>query len=91
VSRLQLLVRAWLVALDQLLYVTFAGPLYLAGLAALPSPQETISSIVGRKSLEGRRWARIAEPIIDHIFTLLGEPPGHCRRSIVGQTLPGIS
>lgn len=75
--------RSWLIALDQLLYVTFAGPLYLAGWAALPRPQETISSVVGRKSLEGRRWARAAEKLLDGLFEALGEPPGHSRRSII--------
>lgn len=45
-------------------------------------PDETLSSRVGRASLAGKRWARIAERIIDRLFELLGEGPGHCRRSI---------
>lgn len=45
-------------------------------------PDETISSRVGRASLDGKRWARILERIIDRLFMLLGEAPDHCRRSI---------
>lgn len=45
-------------------------------------PDETISSRVGRASIAGKRWARLAESMIDHLFMLLGEAPEHCRRSI---------
>lgn len=82
-ARLLPLVRAWLIAIDQLLYVSLAGPFYLAGLAELPRPQETLSSIVGRKAVAGHRWALMTEQVLDGLFLIAGEPPGHSRRSII--------
>ena len=81
--RLGVLLHAWLVALDQLAYVTLASPAFLIGLSDPPSPHETISSAVGRHSNLGFRWARLAERLIDRLFILLGSPPGHCQRAIV--------
>ncbi len=46
------------------------------------NPDETISSRVGRAALAGKRWGLICEAIIDRLFRLLGEAPGHCRREI---------
>lgn len=43
---------------------------------------ETISSRVGRNAVEGKRWALIAEKVINALFEFLGAPPGHCRRCI---------
>jgi hypothetical protein len=84
IRRLRGLAHAWLVALDQLAYVTLAGPAYLIGLGPQPSPYETISSSVGRHANDGWRWARIVQRLIDGLFTLLaGSPAGHCQRSIV--------
>lgn len=42
-----------------------------------PNADETISSWVGRRSLDGKRWAHVAERFLDWIFGA-----GHCRRSI---------
>ncbi|WP_294390467.1 hypothetical protein [uncultured Sphingomonas sp.] len=84
IRRLRTLLHAWLVALDQLAYVTTAGPAYLLGLGPIPSPYETISSSVGRHANDGWRWARVARWLIDRLFTMLvGSAPGHCQRSIV--------
>lgn len=83
-SRLRVLLHAWLVALDQLAYVTLAGPAYLLGLGPVPSPYETISSSVGRHANDGWRWAHLAELMIDIAFIMLvSSKPGHCQRSIV--------
>lgn len=60
-----------LIALDQGINTLIGG-----------DPDETISSRVGRASLAGRRRARIAESIIDWLFMLLGDGPGHCQRNI---------
>jgi hypothetical protein len=42
-------------------------------------PDETTSSRVGRAAMEGKRWAIVAEKIIDFF---LGA--GHCRDSLEG-------
>lgn len=84
IGRLRGLLHAWLVALDQLAYVTLAGPACIVGLGPVPSPYETISSSVGRHANDGWRWAIAARWLIDRLFTaLVASPPGHCRRSIV--------
>jgi len=50
--------------------------------AAGGKPDETISSRVGRAALAGKIRGLIFEWIIDGLFRLLGEAPGHCRREI---------
>ena len=77
------LIHAWLVALDQLAYVTLASPAFLIGLSDPPSPHETISSAFGRHANLGFHWAIVAQRLIDRLFELLGSPPGHCQRAIV--------
>lgn len=83
IARLGQLIRAWLVAFDQLAYVTLASPAFLIGLSDPPSPHETISSAVGRHADLGFRWAIVTQGLIDGLFEALGSPPGHCQRSIV--------
>jgi hypothetical protein len=61
-----------LLAIDQLGNVILGGD----------NPDETISSAVGRKAIEGRKWALIAECIIDWLFLRLTGDAGHCRASI---------
>lgn len=46
------------------------------------NPDETFSSRVGRRSKEGKTWARIVEKMIDKLFELKGSKPGHCQRVI---------
>ena len=59
------------IALDQLLNVFAAGD----------NPDETISSAVGRKAIAGRKWALVAERVIDWLaFKLTGER-NHCRNA----------
>lgn len=82
-ARLLKWLRAWLVALDQLAYVTLAAPKYLLAGGPVPSPRETISSKVGRMAVKGKRWALIAEAVIDWMFERIGSRPGHCRRAIL--------
>lgn len=77
-GRLKNWAHAWLIALDQLAYVTLAGPT-----DPPPSPYETISSRVGRAANAGLWWGKLLQPAIDGLFGLLGSPPGHCQRSIV--------
>ena len=83
IARLKLWIHAGLIALDQLAYVLLVGPWYVIGLAACPSPYETISSFTGRRANAGQRWAIVAQVAIDRLFEALGSPPGHCQRSIV--------
>lgn len=82
-ERLALLLRQLLVSIDQLGQVLIVGVFYVAGLtSACPSADETISSYVGRGELRGARWAQLLGPVIDRLFVLLGEEPGHCRRNV---------
>ncbi|WP_188656648.1 hypothetical protein [Sphingomonas metalli] len=72
-----------LVSVDQFAQVVVVGVAYLLHLTdACPSADETISSYVGRGEMRGSRWALIIAPIIDRLFMLLGEEPGHCRRNV---------
>lgn len=82
-KRIAAWLHAWLIALDQLAYVTLAGPKYLVFGGPTPSPYETISSKCGRMAARGHRWAVIAAAVIDWLFVLLASPPGHCARSII--------
>jgi hypothetical protein len=82
VTRLRPWFRAWLIALDQLAYVTLDLPAALMG-HPTPSPCETISSKCGRMAAQAHRWARIAAAVIDWSAERLGSPPGHCARAIV--------
>lgn len=59
-----------LIGIDQLANTILAG-----------NPDETISSAVGRKAIQGRKWALIAEQLINPIFALLGDE-NHCRKRI---------
>ncbi len=72
-----------LVSIDQAAQVAIIGAAYVFHLTATcPSADETISSYVGRGQLRGERWALILAPVIDRLFMLLGEAPGHCLRNI---------
>ena len=72
-----------LLALDQLAYVWLAGWVYVwLGRGVCPSADETISSCVGRQAIAGKRWALLAETIIDRLFLVLARQSGHCRASI---------
>lgn len=61
-------------AIDRLLNVLFGGN----------DSTEMISSAVGRKAVEGRWWALVAERIIDWLFFQLTCERGHCRANIKG-------
>ncbi len=81
--RLRDVIQQVLVSIDQLAQVLLIGAAYLLHLTdTCPSADETISSYVGRGAIRGRRWALIAEAVIDRLFVLLGEAPGHCRRNV---------
>lgn len=82
-SRLARWARQLLVAIDQLAQVIIVGLFYAVGLTSVcPSADETISSYVGRGELRGAWWARIPAAVIDRLFIVLGESPGHCRRNV---------
>jgi hypothetical protein len=88
-ARWKLLSHQWLIAIDQFVYVTVGGWIYLATGGNCPNAQETISSRVGRAAVAGKRWGLILEWFIDHLFEwIAGTPLGHCRRSIEPQFLP---
>lgn len=81
--RLADVVRQLLVSIDQLAQVVIVGAAYLLHLTdTCPSADETISSYVGRAQLRRAWWAEIVAPLIDGLFVLLGEAPGHCRRNV---------
>jgi len=66
--------RNFLLGLDQLANVILAGD----------NVDETISSAVGRKAREGRRWAIAAEGVIDALFALVFGERHHCEINIEG-------
>lgn len=71
-----------LVAFDQVLHVLLAGPKYIFFGGPRPSPDETISSKVGRMAIEGKRWALISEFLINGMFRIITGEIGHCRNRI---------
>lgn len=66
----------FLVSLDQLGNVILGGD----------DPDETISSAVGRKAQDGRRWAILAARMIDWAFLRLTGEKDHCRNNIEGRS-----
>jgi hypothetical protein len=48
------------------------------GIGDLPSADETLSAFVGKQAIAGKKWALIAEKVIDFLMT----QKGHCRRAI---------
>jgi hypothetical protein len=83
IARIGAVVRQILVSVDQFAQVLLVGAGYILGLTSVcPSADETISSYVGRGQLRGAGWARAAAAVIDTLFILLGEEPGHCRRNV---------
>jgi hypothetical protein len=80
IGRALAVLRTVLIVLSQLVQVMITGAAHIAGLAAKPRARDTLSAVIGRASLAGRRWPRWPERIIDWIFERLGDAPGHCRR-----------
>lgn len=80
IARFYLWLFELLVAIDQLAHALLGGPKYLLFGGPCPSADETVSSKVGRQALQGRRWALVAEKLIDLIFLPWGK--GHCRACI---------
>ncbi|MEG8054624.1 hypothetical protein QP185_17965 [Sphingomonas aerolata] len=81
-ERFWLGLRQLLVAVDQLVYILIAVPIYVIAGGPTPSADETISSRVGRAAIKGHGWGLILEAIIDRLFVLLGSEPEHCRRNV---------
>lgn len=78
-------VMALLISLDQLGHVILGGPKYILFGGPLPNVDETISSKVGRQAVKGKRWATIAEFLINLLFFWQTDVDGrrnHCRRVI---------
>jgi len=74
-----------LVSLNQLAQVIISGPKYVI-YGGRMTADETISSKVGRMSFAGKRWAIVAEWLLDRLFWLYeGERLGHCFRAIENQ------
>ena len=84
--RLGVLAFALLISIDQLAHVLVAAPFYLLGFTnELPNADETISSRVGRYSVRGDPWAKVAEWLINLLFFWQVDEHGrrnHCARSI---------
>jgi hypothetical protein len=81
-KRFWLGLRQLLVAVDQLVYILIAVPIYVVAGGPTPSADETISSRVGRAAIKGHGWGLVFEAIIDRLFILLGAAPNHCRRNV---------
>jgi len=81
--RLGHVLRAGLILIDIALCLAWPAPLYLIGgerWASRPTGRQMISAYIGRASINGMRWARRAEAIIDWLFERLGDRPAHCAR-----------
>lgn len=81
-ERFGLGLRQLLVAIDQLVYIVVAVPIYVIFGGPTPSADETISSRVGRGAIKGHLWALVLEAVIDGLFILTGAGPDHCRRNV---------
>lgn len=75
----------YLIAKDQMwamrvLFFTYV----LRGRGKKPNADETISSIVGRHAMRGKKWALLLESRIDALFRWVsgGREQSHCRDSI---------
>ena len=67
------------IALDQAFAVWVRGFFFVwFNMGELPSADETLSAFVGRNAILNRRWALIAERVIDFLMT----QKGHCRAAI---------
>ncbi len=89
---------AWLAlmatALSQLLNVFVRGPLMVFFNDGPPDPDETLSSVLGRRAADGRRWAGVAAFVVDVIYLPVeGWRLGHCARAAAAfaasRTRPG--
>lgn len=76
IARLGIAALALLVAIDILLCTVWKAPLYVVGLAEKPTGRQLISQFVGKAAINGHRWARIVEAIIN---TLIFWERDHCR------------
>ena len=81
IRRLRIAFIALLKAIDILLCTIWLAPLYVFNLADKPSGRQMISSYVGKAAYNGHYWGIAAEHIIDTLFELLGDRPGHCLRA----------
>lgn len=89
IGRIRAVLRELLISVDQLAQTAIVGLAFILHLTDhRPSADETISSYVGRAQLRGRAWATPIAAIIDGLFQLLGEEPGHCIRNIEPAFLP---
>lgn len=66
-------------ALSQLLNVALRLPLMWLGDEA-PDPDETFSAVVGRRAMDGAKWAFVLEVVINALFWPI-EGWGHVRRA----------
>lgn len=68
---------------SQVLQTVIFGLGYICHLTDVaPDRDETMSSHVGRSAVAGKKWALIAEKIINTLALWLGDKPNHCRRNI---------
>lgn len=68
-------------ALDVLICQIWLSLLYPFGLADRPTGYHLVSSYVGKAAANGTRWGARAAAVVDSLFILFGEPPGHCQRA----------
>ncbi len=69
-------------AWSQFWQTIWGGLLFLFDAAPAPDPDETLSSVIGRRAGDGARWARAAALVVDVImWPADGFRWGHCRRA----------
>ncbi|MEZ5688697.1 MAG: hypothetical protein R3E21_07960 [Caenibius sp.] len=68
-----------LVLIDISVAFCLFGLLYILSIyQERPDPRETLSSVVGRHAIAGKRWATWAASAIDWIFLILTSQRDHC-------------
>ena len=73
-----------LVLIDQAALLLIQAVTYVVFGHGKPNADETISSHVGRSAMQRKRWALIAERIINTLFFF---DPDHCRKRIEWEDL----
>lgn len=71
-----------LVLLDITIGLIIAIPFYILLGHPVPNAYETISSVVGKYSMQRYKWAMAAEWVIDRLFYPIEGRLGHCKRHI---------
>jgi hypothetical protein len=75
---------ALLKGFDQMAQTLAVAPFAIAGACDIPDPDETVSSVLGRRVATGNRWAIPFAAVVDALFLILtlGKERNHCAKSL---------